>query len=88
MKLPSILLILVLACSIGCTSNIRAKKFGGTSTETLPAGQKLVTVTWKDSSLWMLTRPMKDGEQPETYDFSESSSWGLVQGHVIIKERK
>jgi len=92
MKRINLSFVIILAISIisatGCTSNIRAKKFGGTSTENLASGRKLVTATWKDASLWILTRPMRDGETPETYDFSESSSWGLVQGHVIIKESK
>ncbi len=72
----------------GCTENQRAKQFGGTVTVDLPKEEKLVIVTWKDDNMWYLTRPFKDGEEPETYKFKEESSWGLAEGTVIIKESR
>lgn len=72
----------------GCTEKQRARCFGGTATEKLPAGQKLVTMTWKETHLWLLTRPMRSDETPETYEFRESSSWGIIQGKVILIESK
>lgn len=92
-------LILGLVCvvgSISCTEQERAKNFGGNATETLIPRQKLITITWKDNSLWYLTRPMRADEKAETYTFKESSSWGAMQGHdrrhyrlwvVTIKEQ-
>jgi len=71
-----------------CTQNQRAKKFGGKAEITLPANQKLINATWKDDNLWYLTRPMRDDETPETYTFSEESSWGVWEGVYIIRERK
>ena len=71
-----------------CTDNIRAKSFGGTAARQLPCGQKMVTVTWKDADLWVLTRPMRADEQPESYAFSEDSRWGIVQGSVHLAETR
>ena len=69
-----------------CTQNERAKVFGGTMTVKLPMGQKLTTMTFKEVDLWYATRPMREGEIPETTTFSEKSSWGLVEGTVIFIE--
>ena len=82
------LIITGLAFAIGCTQNQRAKSFGGTATENLPAGQKLVNATWKEDHLWYLTRPMHTNDVAENYTFKESSSWGILQGTVILKETK
>lgn len=81
-----ITLIIVLLCS--CTKNSRVKHFGGTATIELPAGQKLIHCTWKDSNLWYLTRPMSPKDSVETYTFQEKSNLGMVEGTYIIKERK
>ncbi len=72
----------------GCTAQQRAKDFGGTATETLPPNQKLVNVTWKETHLWILTRPMHTNEVAEFYTFKESSSWGILNGTVNISETK
>lgn len=84
-------LALVLGCMLllaaGCTENIRTKRYGGTMKVDLPAGQKLVTATWKDTELWYLTRPMRSNEVPETCTFQEKSAHGLVEGTVIFHER-
>lgn len=71
-----------------CTDNSRVKNWGGEATLNLPAGQKLVNVTWKESQLWYLSRPMKSTDSAETYYFHEESSWGMVEGTYIIKEQK
>ena len=71
-----------------CTDNIRARAWGGTAEVELPQGQKLEVVTWKDADIWYLTRPMREGEVAETYNFQEESSWGMVEGTIIIKETK
>ena len=82
-----ILIVAILILS-GCTQQERARSFGGTATTNLPAGEKLVTVTWKETDLWLLTRPMKDTEQPETYHFREDSTWDVMEGTVVIKESR
>lgn len=84
----SILILLTSIVLIGCTENQRAKSFGGTANVNLPANQKLVNVTWKNEQLWFLTKPMATNDVAESYTFRESSSFGLVQGTVVIVEKK
>lgn len=72
----------------GCTSQEIAKNYGGTTTINLPANQKLEGISWKDSDLWYLTRPMKPEEEAETHTYAESSTYGVWEGTVIIKESK
>lgn len=81
-----LLTIALVSLAAACTSNQRARSFGGTMTKDLPPGQKLVLATWKEQSLWFLTRPMRLDESPETYTFQEDSSLGLVQGTVVFRE--
>lgn len=84
--------LVAVACSAwlaaGCTKNIRAKEFGGTMATDIPAGQKLVMVTWKDSDLWLLYRPMHSNEAPETYILKEQSTFGVWSGTVTIRESR
>lgn len=87
-KILLILAVISLISLSGCTENQRAKKWGGNANITLPAGQKLVNVTWKDDNLWYLTRPMTVNETAETYKFSEESSWNLLEGTYTIIEVK
>lgn len=71
---------------MGCTQTQRAKDWGGKAEMTLPAGQKLVTVSWEGHHLWTLTRPMRTNETAETYSCKETSSWGVMQGEYVIHE--
>ena len=54
----------------------------------LPKGRKLVNVTWKETEIWYLTRPMDTSDVAETYQFHEESSWGMVEGTYNIVETK
>ena len=88
-------MIFAFACTLGvlfamasCTENQRAKHLGGTMNIELPANSKLVTVTWKADEVWYLTRPMRDNERAETYNFQEESSWGVVEGTIVLKENR
>jgi len=84
-----ILLISLLSLSlIACTENQRARSFGGTQRVTLPANTKLVSATWKHDSLYTLTRPMRENEVAEEHTFQEYSSFGILQGTVIIVEKR
>lgn len=71
-----------------CTENSRVKNFGGEGTINLPKGQKLVTVTWKDTQIWYLTKPMDSNDVAQTYSFNEESSWGVLEGTYKIIETK
>lgn len=70
----------------GCTAQERAKNFGGSSTITLEHGEKLEMITWKDDSLWYLTRPMREDETAETHIFKQNSVYGVFEGSVTIIE--
>ena len=88
MKRNSILILLcsaILALALsGCNSV--AKNFGGTVTVNLDEGRKLEEVTWKDDSLWILTRPMREDETAETYEFKQDSNFGIIEGKVVLVE--
>lgn len=73
---------------VGCTKNVRAQRWGGSSTETLPSNTKLVNITWKNENLWLITRPMRTNELPETYIFREVSNFGFMEGKITIIESK
>ena len=81
-----IIAIALIATLSGCTENARTRSIGGTQTTDIAAGRKVVNVTWKDANMWILTRPMHDGEMPETLTFHESSSFGVFEGTVILRE--
>lgn len=87
------LIVAVLALSFAsCTDQQMAKEFGGTAMVNLPAGEKLVNVTWKgDADIWYLTRPMNAKDSVETYTFRQEKGamFNLTgDGVVIIKETK
>ena len=81
-------LALFTLAATACTENIRARKLGGTAKIEVKTGHKVVGASWKQSDLWVLTRPMHAGEAPETLALTESSSWGVVEGHVLLVERE
>lgn len=65
------------------------KNFGGTMTIELEPGRKLEEITWKDdTNLWILTRPFREGEEPETHTFQADTEWGVFEGTVIIVEKE
>ena len=70
-----------------CTKQDRIKNFGEEGILELPAGKKLVNLTWKESDMWILVRDMKEGETAETYIFYEESSYGLMNGKYTVKEQ-
>jgi len=71
-----------------CTENNRVKNWGGEGNINLPKGRKLVNVTWKETEIWYLTRPMDSNDVAETYQFQEESSWGVMEGTYNIIETK
>lgn len=78
-------MILLTVTLSGCEQTI-AKNYGGDMTIDLSPGEKLETITWKDDSLWYLTRPMREGETAETHVFKQSTSMGVFEGTVTIVE--
>ena len=78
--------ILVVSTLTGCQSV--TKSFGGSMTLNLEPNQKLEEFTWKDDSLWYLTRPMTDDDIAETHTFQQQSEFGVFEGTVTIVESK
>lgn len=78
--------IIAIMAFAGC--HTATKSFGGSMTVELEPGQKLEEITWKEDDLWILTRPFREGEEPETHTFQEDSEWGVLEGTVTIVERK
>jgi hypothetical protein len=81
-------ILLSLLIFLGCTENQRVRNFGGTTNKNLPKGEKLVNITWKNDSMWILTRKMNENDVAETYSFKEESSFGLLEGNLVIIESK
>ena len=82
-----IISISAVALLASCTPNQRARNWGGTETIDLATGARLVNVTWKGNespSLWVLTK--QDTTAPTTYIFTEKSSYGILQGQILIVE--
>jgi len=77
----------LLVSFISCTENQRAKSFGGNAKVKLEQGKKLVNVTWKEDNLWILVVDREGNETPKTYQFSEESSFGLLEGSYTIIEQ-
>lgn len=87
-KILSIALIGFMSMSLltGCQSVV--KSFGGSMTMKLEPNQKLEMITWKDDSLWYLTKPMTEDDIAETHTLQQSSEWGVFEGTVTIVETK
>lgn len=84
--IPVIFAVIIILAS--CTPQHMAKNYGGSMDYYLEPNQKLVEVTWKDSQLWTLTKPMKEADEAETYSFSEKTAYGILEGSVTIYETK
>lgn len=61
------LVVIIGTIMTGCQG--AARSLGGSITLRLDPGVKLEEITWKDDSLWYLTRPMSEDEVPETHTF-------------------
>ena len=70
----------------GCQS--ATKSLGGSMTIELEPNTKLELITWKDDSLWYLTRPMTEDDIAETHTYQQSSEFGVFEGTVTIVETK
>ena len=81
-------LITALFSLLACTDNQRTKVFGGEMTITVPCDQTVFDVTWKGENLWYATQPAGQGWKPEKKVFTEYSSYGIVQGQVVLLESR
>jgi hypothetical protein len=85
-KICAVLAITMMLALTGCQST--TKNLGGSTTIELEPNQKLEEITWKNDSLWYLTRPMTDADSAETHTFKESSNFGIIEGTVTIIEKR
>lgn len=78
--------ILLCMSLVGCQSATRS--LGGSTEIKLEPNTKLELITWKDDSLWYLTRPMTEDDIVETHTYQQQSEFGVFEGTVTIIETK
>lgn len=83
-----LVLFLVIMIAPSCSEQGKTRGYGGTMDLELEPNDKLMEITWKDDSLWILTKAMTEDDVAENYKFYEKSSLGVVEGCVNIKEKK
>lgn len=86
--MKKLLIFLIIPTITSCTQNSCSRKYGRTTVIDLPENKKLVTATWKDDDLWLLTSEMDSSYIPKTHKFQEKSSYGILEGTIIIKESR
>ena len=91
MKFKKAFMLVILICMLvitltGCQHAV--KSLGGSMTIELPEDTKLEEITWKEDSLWYLTRPMREDDVAETHTFQQSSEFGVFEGTVTVVETK
>lgn len=79
---------LALSTTLFSSCQIVTKNWGGDMTINLKPNQKLEEITWKDDSLWYLTRPMTEDDIAETHTFQQQTDFGVFEGTVTIVETK
>ena len=89
---PAFMMVLIVFILIlifrSCSNQGMTKNWGGEMDMYLDPNRKLVEVTWKDDSIWYLTKPMTDDDIAEEYEFAESDAIGLLEGTLRIHETK
>ncbi len=87
---PFIVLAAISAALLtSCTQNQRVTTFGGAADLSIPAGQHVLTASFDhDNDLWVLTRPMRADEAPQTLTLTEHSSVGLLNGVFVLRESR
>jgi hypothetical protein len=81
-------MLVLLLSLLACTDNQRSKAFGGTMEIKVPCDQVVFDVTWKGESLWYATQAPRSDWRPERKRFVEASSYGLMEGEVILVESR
>jgi hypothetical protein len=76
-----ILAVALVSLATSCTENSRARRWGGTEEISLKPNEKVLNVTWKENEMWICTKDTVTG----IVYFREKSSWGVMEGTVILK---
>jgi hypothetical protein len=71
---------ILILISLSCTDNTIARNYGGTETITLNPNEEFINITWKEASLWIITKDVTTGK----FYAREKSPYGVLQGAVII----
>ena len=94
MSLVEKLIVIIFVCFMwfslfsSCSEQSMTRSWGGEMEVSLEPNEKLLEVTWKEDSLWFLTRPMSETDTEEVYKFYEKDTLGMLEGCVTIKENK
>lgn len=75
-----LMVIITLLTLFSCTDNQMARNYGGTETIKLEPQEKFINITWKQDNIWIVIQDTTTG----IIYAKEKSSFGLVQGKVII----
>lgn len=79
--MKKLLAVSVLALSlIGCEQAV-TRNFGGSMSYDIPTGTELISITWKESNMWVLYYD----PQTNSCTFKESSLYGAMEGSVVVK---
>lgn len=79
--MKKLLAVSVLALSlVGCEQAI-TRNLGGSMSYDIPAGTELITITWKESNMWVLYYD----QRTNACTFKESSLYGALEGSVVVK---
>lgn len=81
-------MVVVLCVSLFSGCQGATKSLGGSMEIKLEPNTKLELITWKDDSLWYLTRPMREDDVAETHTYQQQSEFGVFEGTVTIIETK
>jgi uncharacterized lipoprotein YehR (DUF1307 family) len=80
--MKKLFVIAIAAISLAsCTDNERARRFGGTEEVELKPNEVVLNITWKENEMWICTKDTVSG----VVYFREKSSWGVMEGTVILK---
>lgn len=87
-----LLLTIAILSAIGTLSCHVAKNqtasFAGTHNATLEPGRKLISLSWNDGRLWILTRQATTNDSPEAYIFRETSIDNKAESKIVIFETR
>lgn len=81
-------MIALILTLLACTDNQRSKAHGGAMRIDVPCDQQVFDVTWKGENLWYATQPARPDWRPEQKRSTEYSSYGVIEGEVILNESR
>ena len=86
-KLLAFLVMAIMCINLaGCQAITR--NYGDSMTIELEPNMKLENITWKENSLWYLTRPMTESDTAVIHTFQQSSEFGVFEGTITIIETR